>query len=155
MLKISAKTGLNCENLVDEIIRRVPPPSGDPNKPTRAFLFNADYIGDRGVKCMVQIIDGELDISNNRSIYSYHKNRKYDMFEVGVVTPHLVPTGVLKTGQVGYFLSNMKSIQDAHIGDTFYNLGDGSKITPFPGYIPPQCMVFAGLYPENASSYEN
>ena len=141
--------------MIHQIIKVLDPPSGEVNKPTRAFLFNADYVGDRGVQCMVQIIDGELDLSQNRSVYSYHKNRKYDMFEIGVVTPFPVPTGVLKTGQVGYFLSNMKEIKDAHIGDTFYIAGEGDQIVPFPGYEPPQCMVFAGIYPENAASYEN
>ena len=72
-MKISAKTGLNCDKLVDRIITYLDPPQGDPDKPTKAFLFNADYIGVRGIKCMVQIIDGELDLAKHRSIFSYHK----------------------------------------------------------------------------------
>ena len=65
-------------------------------------------------------------------------NKSNDLFEIGVVTPHLIPTGYLRSGQVGYFLSNMKSIHDAHIGDTFYLEGDRNKIEPFPGYEKPQ-----------------
>lgn len=155
VIQISAKTGFGVEKLIEEIIKRVPTPKGDPTQPTKAFLFNAGYLEDRGVKCMIQIIDGELDLEKTRSIYSYHKNRKYDMFEVGIVTPEMVPTGYLRTGQVGYFLSNMKHIQDAHIGDTFYIEGEREQITPFPGYEAPQCMVYAGFYPENATEYEN
>jgi GTP-binding protein LepA len=72
-----------------------------------------------------------------------------------MVTPKLLPTGSLKTGQVGYFLSNMKSIKDAHIGDTFYIQGEREHIEPFPGYETPQCMVYAGFYPETADKYES
>lgn len=109
---------------------------------------------------MVEVIDGELDLTKHRTICSYSSHltggqEKYDMFEIGVVTPELIPTGYLKTGQVGYILSNMKSIKDAHIGDTFYIEGTRHEITPFPGYEPPQCMVFAGFYPEDATEYEN
>lgn len=104
---------------------------------------------------MIEVIDGELNLETTRSVISYHKDKEYDLFEVGVVTPALVPTGILKTGQVGYFLSNMKYIQDAHIGDTFYTIDEKEKIKPFPGYEVPQCMVFAGVYPENAGDYEN
>lgn len=103
---------------------------------------------------MIQMIDGEIDLAKDRSINSYHKLKRYDMFEVGMVTPELAPTGVLKTGQVGYFLSNMKSIKDAHIGDTFYLSGTRDSIEPFPGYEPPQCMVYSGIYPESAMDYE-
>ena len=154
VIEISAKTGFNCDKLIEKIITELDPPNGDPESPTRAFLFNADYISDRGVKLMVQIIDGEIDLARHRSIYSYHKNKKYDMFEIGLVTPSLAPTGLLRTGQVGYILSNMKSIKDAHIGDTFYLLGDRADIQPFPGYEPPQCMVYSGIYPEDATEYE-
>ena len=104
---------------------------------------------------MVEIIDGTLDLNKHRSIFSYHKSEKYDMFEIGIVTPEMVPTGYLKTGQVGYILSSMKSIKDAHIGDTFYLQGERNEIEPFTGYEPPQCMVYAGFYPENATKYEN
>lgn len=155
ILQISAKTGFGCERIIEEIITKVDGPPGDEAKPTKAFLFNASYLEDRGVKCMVEIMDGELDLAKHaKSFYSFHKNEKYDLFEVGVVTPHLAPTGYLGTGQVGYFLSNMKSIHDAHIGDTFYIEGERGKITPFPGYEKPQCMVYAGFFPEMASNYE-
>lgn len=87
---------------------------------------------------MIEILDGELDLTKTHSLYSFYNNRSNDLFEVGVVTPNLAPTGYLRTGQVGYFLSNMKSIHDAHIGDTFYLEGDRNKITPFPGYEKPQ-----------------
>ena len=87
---------------------------------------------------------------------SYHRQKRYDVFEVGVVQPKMTPTSILTIGQVGYFLSNMKSVADAHIGDTFYE----EKITrdnvhPFPGYEPPKAMVFAGIYPEDPDDYED
>ena len=86
---------------------------------------------------------------------SYHRQKRYDIFEVGVVQPNLVPTSVLQCGQVGYFMSNMKSISDAHIGDTFYEEKfSKDSITPFPGYEQMKPMVFAGIYPEDPNNYE-
>ena len=67
--------------------------------------------------------------------------------------PNLVPTGILKQGQVGYFLSNMKSVSDAQVGDTFFV--EGNKVTPYPGYKKTQAVVFAGIYPEDADDYED
>ena len=83
---------------------------------------------------------------------SFHKMKRYEIYEVGVVQPELVPTGILETGQVGYFLSNMKSVSDAQIGDTFFQ--EGKKIEPYPGYETPKAVVFAGIYPEVVDDYE-
>lgn len=79
--------------------------------------------------------------------------RRYEIYQVGVVQPALHSTGLLKTGQVGYFLSNMKSVADAQIGDTFFK--EGQKIEPFPGYQSPKQVVFAGIYPEDPDDYED
>ena len=97
-------------------------------------------------------MQGQFDIENIRQLISFHKSKRYDIYDVGVVQPELSPTKVLKAGQVGYFLSNMKTIGDAHIGDTFYQ--EGSQIEPFPGYDQPKPVVFAGIYPEDPDDYE-
>jgi GTP-binding protein LepA len=83
-------------------------------------------------------------------------SKRYDMFEIGIVQPNMMPTGILTVGQVGYFLSNMKSVSDAHIGDTFYEEKvQKSDIEPFPGYATPKPMVFAGIYPEDPDDYDD
>jgi len=84
---------------------------------------------------------------------SYHLRKRYDIYQVGIVQPDLKPTGLLTLGQVGYFLSNMKSVADAEIGDTFFV--EGNKVEPFPGYKSPQAVVFAGIYPEDPDDYED
>lgn len=91
----------------------------------------------------------------NKALYSYQTKRKYDIFEVGLIKPELVPTTYLGTGQVGYIMSNMKTVSDAHIGDTFYTSGNRDEIEPFSGYQPPQCMVYAGIYPFDPSDYDD
>ena len=72
---------------------------------------------------------------------------------MGIVQPNLVPTGLLTEGQVGFFLSNMKSVKDARVGDTFYQ--EGTQVEPYPGYKAPQAVVFAGIYPEDPDDYED
>ena len=99
--------------------------------------------------------NGCLDHLDIKSLFSFHLKKKYDIFEVGVLAPNAVPTGYLGTGQVGYFLSNLKSISEAHIGDTFYAEGKRDKIEPLPGYEPPTNMVFAGIYSADANQYED
>ena len=90
-----------------------------------------------------------------RNMMSYHRQKRYDIFEVGIVQPNMLPTSMLTIGQVGYFLSNMKSVADAHIGDTFYEEKVSREdVDPFPGYEPPKSMVFAGIYPEDPDDYE-
>jgi GTP-binding protein LepA len=80
-------------------------------------------------------MSGSLNIQALRHLMSYHRSRRYDIFEVGVVQPAMLPTSLLTIGQVGYFLSNMKSVADAHIGDTFYEERvRKEEIVPFPGY---------------------
>ena len=87
---------------------------------------------------------------------SYHLSRRFDLFEVGIVQPNMLSTGILTAGQVGYFLSNMKSVSDAHIGDTFFDEKSLKvDIEPFPGYATTKPMVFAGIYPEDPDDYED
>ena len=85
---------------------------------------------------------------------SFHSSKRYEIYEIGVLQPKkLVPTGSLKPGQVGYFLSNMKSVKDAHVGDTFHK--ENEKVSPFPGYESPLNVVFAGIYPEHVDDYDD
>ena len=118
----------------------------------KAFLFDARFEPHYGVACLVKIMSGTFTSEKVRQLLSYHNNKRYEIYEIGVVQPNLVKTKILKPGQVGYFLSNMKIIADAHIGDTFFQ--EGQLIEPFPGYDDPLQVVFAGIYPEDADDYE-
>lgn len=108
----------------------------------------------RGIQCLIELVDGQIDLLKTRSLFSFHQKKKYDIFEVGILTPEGRPTGYLGTGQVGYFLSNMKSVSEAHIGDTFFCDVSRQDIEPFDGYKPPQNMVFAGVYPLDPDNYD-
>ena len=98
---------------------------------------------------------GILDFQKVKQLTSYHTGKRYDVYDVGIVKPMLSKTEVLPQGQVGYFLSNMKSVAEAQIGDTFYDARtDKDEIESFPGYEQPQSMVYSGIYPETADDYE-
>jgi elongation factor 4 len=155
VLKISAKTGLNIDLLFDQILERIPPPSGDPEKSVKLLLFDARYVETRGVVLLVEVIDGVL--KKGDTLKSYHSEKKYEVFEVGIVQPILNVTGELKTGQVGYILTNMKEISDAKIGDTFYSnkILDKQEVNPMPGFEVGKCMVYAGIYPTDPADFDD
>ncbi len=149
---ISAKTGEGVAALLKEIIAKVPPPPSAPReRRLKALLFDAQYVKDKGVLCMLAVLSGE--VRKGMALLSFHTSKRYDIFEVGVVTPELRTTGYIGCGQVGYFFSNMKSVADASIGDTFYLSGETCE-QALPGFERPQPMVFAGLYPEDPGEYE-
>ena len=102
----------------------------------RAFLFDARYVPNRGVACLIKIMGGgAFDFTKLKHISSYHTGKRYDVYDVGIVQPKMTETGYLPDGQVGYFLSNMKSVAEATIGDTFFDDKVSKEdITPFPGY---------------------
>lgn len=113
------------QGVLDSIVNRIPAPfvgeaEARKNKNLKAFLFDAKYIPNRGVQCLIKIMSGSINLQFLRHLMSFHRQKRYDVFEIGVVQPKMNPTSILTIGQVGYFLSNMKSVSDAHIGDTFY-----------------------------------
>jgi translation elongation factor EF-4 len=122
----------------------------------KAFLFDARYVPNRGVACLIKIMGGgQLDWAKLKFLTSYHTGIKYDLYDVGIVQPQMKKTGYLPQGQVGYFLSNMKSVSEAHIGDTFFDdKVQKEQIRPLPGYETPQSMVYSGIYPEDPDDYE-
>jgi elongation factor 4 len=153
ILQISAKAGIGIDSLLENIITEIPAPSGDPDKPAKVLLFDARYLENRGVILLVEVIDGI--IKKGDSLMSYHSEKKYDIFETGIVQPLMNPTGILKTGQVGYIITNMKNIQEAKIGDTFYGPKlDKKQVNALPGFEVSKCMVYAGIYPTDPSDYD-
>ncbi|RKP09995.1 P-loop containing nucleoside triphosphate hydrolase protein [Thamnocephalis sphaerospora] len=148
-LKVSAKTGINVDQILPAVIERIPSPVGDREKPLRALLFDSWYDQYVGVVCLVAIKDGQLRKGDR--IVSSHTENKYEAMEVGLMYPEQVPTGALYAGQVGYVVCSMKNAKEAHIGDTFYRLKH--PVEPLPGFEPAKSMVFAGIYPVDADDF--
>ncbi|KAJ2015541.1 Translation factor guf1 mitochondrial [Coemansia sp. S142-1] len=150
ILKISAKTGLGIEQVLPAVIEQTPPPPGSADKPFKALLFDTWYDTYVGVVCLMAVKDGS--IRRGDKIVSSHSGTKYEVMEVGVMHPEQTPTTLLRVGQVGYIVCNMKSIAEAHVGDTFYR--DRFPVEALPGFVPAKSMVFAGVFPIDAGEFD-
>ncbi|KAI0086141.1 P-loop containing nucleoside triphosphate hydrolase protein [Irpex rosettiformis] len=149
MIRISAKSGIGIEAVLQAIIDRIPPPSGNVNDPLKAFLFDSLYDQYRGVVSLVNIQGGLL--KKGDKIMSCHTRKKYEVVEVGIMYPEEVPTASLRPGQVGYVACNMKESSEAHIGDTLHRVG--APVDPMPGFKPAKAMVYAGIFPVDSSDF--
>jgi len=150
VLKISAKTRKNIEQVLPTVIEKIPSPTGSIDKPLRALLFDSWFDTYVGVVCMLAVVDGVL--KKGDKIMSAHGEQKYDVAEVGIMHPEQVPTGYLHAGQVGYVICGMKTASEAHIGDTFHHIK--SKIEPLPGFEAAKSMVFAGIFPVDTTDFQ-
>ncbi|MGB9789435.1 MAG: translation elongation factor 4 [Thermotoga caldifontis] len=151
VLKMSAKTGEGVEQVLRAIIERVRPPEGDPSKPLKALIFDAKYDKYRGVIVYVRIFDGVLKKKDQMLIMS--TNRRYEVEEVGVFTPTMVPTDSLGPGEVGYVIAGIKEVSEARVGDTITNaLMPAAE--PLPGYRDVKPMVYASVFPGLPEYYE-
>ncbi|KAJ1645223.1 Translation factor guf1 mitochondrial [Coemansia erecta] len=151
ILHISAKTGLGVDQVLPAVIEKTPPPLGSVDKPFKALLFDTWYDTYVGVVCLMAIKDGS--IKRGDRIVSSHSGTKYEVAEVGIMHPEQTPTTLLQVGQVGYIVCNMKSIAEAHVGDTFYK--DRHPVEPLPGFVPAKSMVFAGVFPIDAGEFDS
>jgi len=151
VLKVSAKSGLGCDHLLEEIVRRVPAPKGDPAAPFRALVFDSLYDNYRGAVAYVRVVDGE--ISGGTEVRSMHEPKDFLIDEVGTLTLKRIPGSILKAGEVGYVILGTKDVKDARVGDTL-TLRRGGADTPLEGYAEVKPMVFSGLYPVDAADYE-
>ena len=146
---ISAKTGLGVQDIFGDIIEKIPAPSGDTKAPFRALLFDTWYDRFAGVICLLAVKDGMVK-KGDRIVSTYTK-LSYEINDLGLMFPNMKSTESLCAGQVGFVKLNLKSTRDANIGDTFYR--QGSPTEAFPGFSPAKSMVFAGLYPMDASKH--
>ncbi|CDP02208.1 unnamed protein product [Coffea canephora] len=149
-LLTSAKTGQGLEKVLPAVIERIPPPPGKSNSPLRMLLLDSYYDEYKGVICHVAVVDGA--VRKGDKISSAATGRSYEISDVGIMHPELIPTGVLLTGQVGYVVSGMRSTKEARVGDTLYHCR--STVEPLPGFKPAKHMVFSGLYPADGSDFE-
>ncbi|KAI8363397.1 GTP-binding protein lepa [Mortierella sp. GBAus27b] len=149
-LQISAKSNLNVDQILPAIIDNVPSPTGDINKPFKALLFDSWHDTYVGVICLMAVIDGS--VKKGDKIVSAYSERRYEVTETGIMYPEQTPTSSLQAGQVGYFVLNMKTLSESHVGDTFFdhkNIG-----TPMPGFTPAKPMVWAGIFPIDTADFE-
>jgi GTP-binding protein LepA len=146
----SAKTGLGTEEVLEAVIRHVPPPGGDPEAPLRALIFDAKYDTYRGVVVYVRIVDGS--IATGQKVLFVNTDQRYVVTEVGVFKPEQVPKERLYTGEVGYLICSIKTLHDVRVGDT---VTDAVTPTgqPLPGYKEVKPVVFCGLYPAGDTDY--
>jgi len=147
----SAKEGRGAKEVLEAIVKRVPPPKGDRRAPPRALIFDAIYNSYRGVIVFVRVVDGTL--RTGAKVLMMSTNQKYEIAELGVLTPGMMPTAKLESGEVGYVVCNIKTLQNTKIGDTITDVQSPAK-NPLPGYKNIQPVVFCGMYPAVATDFE-
>ncbi|NLA64855.1 MAG: elongation factor 4 [Leucobacter sp.] len=150
ILKVSGKTGMGVEALLDRVIERVPAPTGDRNAAARAMIFDSVYDPYRGVVTYVRMVDGSLTPRERITMMS--TGAEHEALEIGVSSPGPTPTKGLAVGEVGYLITGVKDVRQSKVGDTVTTKLKGAE-EPLPGYTDPKPMVFSGLYPIDGSDY--
>ena len=148
--KISAKVGLNIEEVLEKIVEQIPAPSGDDEAPLKALIFDSYYDNFKGVILFVRIVDGEVKAGTK--IKTFMSDKSFDVVEVGTFNPELRPKQSLVSGEVGYIAASIKSISDIEVGDTVYDLNNPA-LEPLPGYKKALPVVFSGIYPLDGSKF--
>ncbi|MGH3499270.1 MAG: translation elongation factor 4 [Nocardioidaceae bacterium] len=150
VLRVSAKTGQGVEALLEEIVAKVPAPTGVPDAPPRALIFDSVYDTYRGVVTYVRVIDGKL--THRDRIKMMSTGAVHEMLEVGVISPEPVKAGEIGVGEVGYLITGVKEVRQSRVGDTVTSSVHGAT-EALSGYRHPNPMVFAGLYPMDGDDY--
>jgi GTP-binding protein LepA len=146
----SAKQGIGIDELLEAVVRKIPPPRGNVEGPTRALIFDSHYDPYKGVIAYVKIVDGALSPGDRIRLMSTGKEA--EILELGYFSPEMTPATHLGTGEVGYVATGLKVVRDLQVGDTI-TLATRPAEIPLPGYRPAKPMVFAGLYPVDGESY--
>lgn len=147
---VSAKSGLNIEDVLEAVVKKIPAPTGDEEGPLRALIFDSFYDSYKGVVCYVRIKDGSVKVGTKIKLMATGK--VYDVTEAGVFSPQLVSTGELRAGDVGYIAGSIKNVRDARVGDTITE-SERPAAEPLIGYRPAVPMVFSGIYPVDGAKY--
>jgi GTP-binding protein LepA len=151
ILRCSAKTGLGIAELLEAIVRRVPPPSGDPAATLQAMVFDSMYDDYRGAITYVRVMNGT--VRKGQKVRFLRAGNTFEVIELGQFAPHRRPCEQLTAGEVGYLICNIKSLGDVHIGDTV-SIPSEEAAEPLPGYRKPKRMVYCGLYPSDGQDFE-
>ena len=147
---ISAKTGLNIEDVLETVVNKISPPSGDAEAPLKALIFDSSYDSYKGVVCYVRVRDGK--VRQGTKIKLMNTSKIYDVVEVGVFVPNYLPVPELSAGDVGYITASIKNVRDARVGDTVTEAARPA-LEPLKGYRPAIPMVFSGIYPIDGARY--
>src|SRR5690242_2345423 len=150
VLRVSGKTGLGVEDLLDRVVERIPAPVGDPDAAARAMIFDSVYDAYRGVVTYVRMIDGHL--SPRERIQMMSTRATHEILEIGVSSPEPTPSKGLGVGEVGYLITGVKDVRQSKVGDTITTAAKPAT-DALPGYTEPKPMVFSGLYPIDGSDY--
>jgi len=150
ILRISAKTGAGVVELLDEVVRRIPAPKGDPGDPLRALLFDSYYDQYRGVVSAVRVVDGTM--RSGAKLRFLQTGATHEVEEVGIRTPALVEVDELGPGEVGYLIAGIKDVGEARVGETVTEASRPAS-TPLEGYQNPKPMVFCGIYPIDGDEF--
>jgi GTP-binding protein LepA len=150
VLRISAKTGQGVTELLDRVVRDIPAPTGDPDAPARAMIFDSVYDTYRGVVTYVRMIDGFIE--PRQKVRMMATRATHELLEVGVISPEPKPTQGLGVGEVGYLITGVKDVRQSRVGDTVTDAA-APAIQALGGYRDPKPMVFSGLYPLDGSDY--
>lgn len=152
ILRVSGKTGEGVADLMDEIVRQIPAPSGVEDAPARAMIFDSVYDTYRGVVTYVRVVDGEL--STREKVRMMSTGTDYEVLEIGVISPEPRATNGLAAGEVGYLITGVKDVRQSKVGDTVTEATRGAE-EPLEGYEDPKPMVYSGIYPIDGSDFTN
>lgn len=150
VLRVSAKTGLGVDALLDKIVATVPAPVGPKDAPARAMIFDSVYDSYRGVVTYVRVVDGQLN--KRERIRMMSTGATHELLEIGVSSPEMTPADGIGVGEVGYIITGVKDVRQSKVGDTITSLNNGAT-EALGGYKDPRPMVFSGLYPLDGSDY--
>ena len=150
--RISAKNGINIDQVLQQVVENIPAPGGDPEAPLQALIFDSIYDNYKGALSYVRVKNGT--IKPGMRIRYMATGREFDVTEVGVFTPGLLPADSLTAGEVGYISASIKSVAETKVGDTITDANNPAK-EALPGYKQANPMVFCGIYPADGADYEN
>lgn len=152
VISVSAKTGIGIDNLLEHIVKDLPSPSGDPDKPLKALIFDSKFDSYRGVIVLIRVFDGTIKVG--QQIQFMQNGKTYQVTELGIRTPKEQKLDSLSAGEVGYLAASIKDIKDVQVGDTITSTTNPTE-KPLKGFRKTQPMVFAGLYPSDNKDFEN
>jgi len=150
--EISAKVGLNIEDVLEQIVEKIPAPNGDPNKPLKCLIFDSYYDNYLGTISMIRVFDGTVKAGD--TIKMMATGRTFEVVEVGVFSPGPTPTKQLTAGDVGYISASVKDVSECEVGDTITSATNPTK-EPLPGYKKVLPMVYTGVYPADGARYND
>lgn len=150
MIRVSAKTGLNVEAVLEAVVQRVPPPKGDPDAPLQALIFDSHYDAYKGVIAYMRVVNGR--VSQRIPLKLMATDITVEPIEIGVFSPNMKEASELVAGEVGYVATGLKTVQECRVGDTI-TTAQNSAPEPLPGYQQAKPMVFAGFYPTEGEDY--